>query len=56
MRFAYIDSQGNEVPIPCGSSSTGITGALDVLGTLDKVTTERLASVLLEKIEGAGFR
>jgi hypothetical protein len=34
----------------------GITGALDVLGTLDRVTTERLTAVLLERIDSAGFR
>ncbi len=33
-----------------------ITGALDVLGTLDRVTTERLVAVLFDRIRRAGFR
>lgn len=33
-----------------------ITEALDALGTLDKVTTDRLAEVLLDRIHAAGFR
>jgi hypothetical protein len=33
-----------------------ITGALDALGTLDKVTTERLTAVLHDRIRRAGFR
>lgn len=33
-----------------------ITTALDSLGTLDKVTTERLVSVLLDRIQRAGFQ
>ena len=33
-----------------------ITGALDALGTLDKVTTERITGVLLDRIRQAGFR
>jgi hypothetical protein len=33
-----------------------ITGALDALGTLDKVTTERLTAVLFDRIRRAGFQ
>lgn len=33
-----------------------ITGALDRLGTLDRVTTERLTAVLFDRIRQAGFR
>lgn len=33
----------------------GIVGALDTLGTLDKVTTQRLFAVLFERIRQAGF-
>lgn len=33
-----------------------ITGALDALGTLDRVTTERLTAVLFDRIRRAGFR
>ncbi len=33
-----------------------ITGALNELGTLDKVTTERLTAVLFDKIRRAGFQ
>ena len=32
-----------------------ITAALDALGTLDKVTTERLTAVLFDRIRRAGF-
>ncbi len=31
-----------------------ITGALDAMGTLDRVTTERLTTVLFDRIRGAG--
>ncbi|HSW28065.1 MAG TPA: hypothetical protein VLH75_01110 [Longimicrobiales bacterium] len=33
-----------------------ITAALDAMGTLDKVTTERLTAVLFDRIRRAGFR
>ena len=33
-----------------------ITGALDALGTLDRVTTERLTAVLFDRIRRAGFQ
>jgi hypothetical protein len=33
-----------------------ITEALDALGSLDKVTTDRLAGVLLDRVREAGFR
>ena len=33
-----------------------ITSALDALGTLDKVTTERLTAVLFDRIRRAGFQ
>ena len=33
-----------------------ITGALDALGTLDRVTTERLTAVLYDRIRRAGFQ
>ena len=33
-----------------------ITEALDALGSLDKVTTDRLAGVLLDRVRQAGFR
>ena len=33
-----------------------ITAALDSLGTLDKVTTERLTAVLFDRIRRAGFQ
>lgn len=32
-----------------------ITGALDALGTLDRVTTDRLLAVLLDRVNRAGF-
>jgi len=32
-----------------------ITGALDALGTLDRVTTDRLLAVLLDRVRQAGF-
>jgi hypothetical protein len=35
---------------------TRITEALDALGTLDRVTTDRLLAVLLERLRQAGFR
>ena len=34
----------------------GITSALDALGTLDRVTTERLLAVLFDRIRRAGFQ
>jgi len=37
------------------SSVDHITAALDALGTLDKVTTERLTSALFDRIRRAGF-
>jgi hypothetical protein len=33
-----------------------VTAALDAMGTLDKVTTERLTAVLFDRIRRAGFR
>lgn len=33
-----------------------ITGALDALGTLDRVTTERLTGALFERVRQAGFQ
>jgi hypothetical protein len=33
-----------------------ITEALDALGTLDRVTTERLVAVLLDQVRRAGFQ
>jgi hypothetical protein len=35
---------------------TRITDALDALGTLDRVTTDRLLAMLLERLRRAGFR
>lgn len=35
---------------------TRITNALDALGTLDRVTTDRLVAVLMERLQQAGFR
>jgi hypothetical protein len=35
---------------------TRITNALDALGTLDRVTTDRLVAVLMERLLQAGFR